>query len=84
MNLLTAPFRGIAIAREDNRAVAGIHFHRVIEGLRRRHKKCRAERLDHILIGVIVVVQRYDVVKRLVAMLGGFARFRAGFCACLC
>ena len=77
MNLVAAELGLGAFAGDDDGAACGIYFDGVAEGGLDREAEDLDEHLDHVVVGVLVIVEQHDVEKRgeLFALLGaGFGQ----------
>ena len=63
MDLVARVFGLRALTRNDNRAPRRIHLHSVLVGGFKRQKEQRAQHLDHVIVGVLVVIEQDDVVE---------------------
>ena len=63
MDLVARVFGLRALARDDNRAPGGIHLHSVLIGGFERQEEQRSQHLDDVIVGVLVVIEQYDVVE---------------------
>src|SRR5271157_58534 len=64
VNLVAREFRVRQFADDQNRAAATVHFFGVPVGLIQGEDEDPLEHLDHVVVGVIVVVQEHDPVER--------------------
>ena len=74
MNLIASELGLFALAGHDDGAAGGIDFDRVLERGFGRDAKNRGQHFDHVIVGVVVVVQKHHVEKggKLILLLGRF------------
>src|SRR5579872_2916952 len=78
MNLIAAEFGLVELAGHDDGAAGGVNLHGVLEGVGFREGEKLLEHLDHVLVGVLVVVEQHDVVEWRELVFFFLARTRSG------
>src|ERR1051326_7733069 len=64
MNLVAREFRLRQLTSDQHGAPAGINFLRMPIGLIERKDKNLLQHFDHVVIGVVVVIEQYDAIER--------------------
>ena len=77
MDLIPAKFRLRQLARENHGPARGVYLDRVIPCVRLGANKQFLEHLDHVFVGVLIVVQQNEVVEWRKPVVGLLLDFRS-------